>query len=198
MPESKHIRLFVAIELPDAVLDALARTMQAIKASGADAGLRWVRPEGIHLTLKFLGETDEEDLPGIIAALRDISRQHAPMEVSPGGLGSFGGRRNARVIWVGLRAHSGELARLASAIDNALEPLGFAREARAFNPHLTLARVREDAAPDVRAQIHDIVAGMTAADIPAFRATAFSLMESKIQRGGAVYRQVASFPLEAR
>ena len=198
MPESKHIRLFVAIELPPEVLAALGRTMQVLKTAGVGAGLRWVRPEGIHLTLKFLGETDEEDLPGVIAALHGVSRQHAPIAVTPGGLGSFGGRRNLRVIWVGLLTNSDALGQLANGIDSALEPLGFAREARAFNPHLTLARVREDAAPDIRTRIHNIVSQMTSPNISPFRATSFSLVESKIRRGGAIYRQVAAFPLEGR
>jgi 2'-5' RNA ligase len=198
MPDPKHIRLFVAIELPAETLDALGRTIEALRAAGADDGLRWVRPEGIHLTLKFLGETDEEDLPGIIAALRGVARNHAPMEIARGPLGSFGGPRNLRVIWVGLAGDSDDLARLAGAVEAALGPLGFAQEARAFNPHLTLARVRDDAALDARSRIHEVVARSPAPVIPAFQATAFSLMESKIQRGGAVYRQVASFPLEAR
>ena len=172
--------------------------MDALRAVGADAGLRWVRPEGIHLTLKFLGETDEEDLPGIIAALRDVARLHPPIEIEPGGLGSFGGRRGLRVVWVGLGGQIDALITLAAAIDAALAPQGFKREARAFNPHLTLARVRDDVSPDERARIHDVVARVVPPSLPTFPATAFSLMESKLQRGGAVYRQVAVFPLEVR
>lgn len=198
MPDSKHIRLFVAIELPPSVLDALAAIMSALKTSGADAGLRWVRPESIHLTLKFLGETDEEDLPAIIAALRGVAGEHPPIDVAPGGLGSFGGRRNLRVVWVGVGGQVDALTSLAGGVDPALAPLGFKPEARPFSPHLTLARIRDDVAPDDRARIHDIIESLAPPAIPSFRATAFSLMESKLQRGGAVYRQVASFPMEAR
>lgn len=198
MPDSKHIRLFVAIELPPLMLDALAAAMSELRAASADAGLRWVRPDGTHLTLKFLGETDEEDLPGIIAALRDVSRRSAPIEIASGALGSFGGARNIRVIWAGVSGQIEALATLASEIDGALAPLGFSPETRAYNPHLTLARVRDDVPPDERRRIYEIVA-RTAAPAPvSFVATAISLMESKLQRGGAVYRRVASFPLEAR
>lgn len=198
MPDSKHIRLFIAIELPPAMLDALAMAMRALRAAGADAGLRWVRPEGIHLTLKFLGETDEEDLPGVLAALRDVSRCHAPVEIATGQLGSFGGARNLRVIWAGVGGQVEALAAVAVDIDAALAPLGFKPEARTYNPHLTLARVRDDVPPDERTRLHAILA-QTASPAPvSFVATSFSLMESKLQRGGAVYRQVAGFPLERR
>ena len=99
---------------------------------------------------------------------------------------------------VGLGGQIESLVTLAAAIDAALEPLGFKTETRAFNPHLTLARVRDDVAPDDRARIHDVVTRVVPPSLPTFPATAFSLMESKLQRGGAVYRQVAVFPLEAR
>ena len=198
MPDSKHIRLFVAIELPPVMLDALSVTMNVLRAAGADTGLRWVRPEGIHLTLRFLGETDEEDLPGILAALRDVSRHHAPIEIANGPLGSFGGARTLRVIWAGVGGQTEALAALAADIDAALAPLGFKPEARAYNPHLTLARVRDDVPPHERARLHAILSH-TASPAPVlFIATSFSLMESKLQRGGAVYRQVAGFPLERR
>jgi 2'-5' RNA ligase len=198
MPDSKHIRLFVAIELPPSVLAVLSATMHALRVGGADAGLRWVRPEGIHLTLKFMGETDEEDLPGIIAALRDVAHLHPPIQIATGDLGSFGGRRNLRVLWVGVGGDVEALAALASAIDAALAPLGFKSEARAYSPHLTLARVRDDVSHEDRARLHDIIGGTAAVECEPFRGTTFSLMESKLQLGGAVYRQVATFPLEAR
>jgi 2'-5' RNA ligase len=137
-------------------------------------------------------------LPGIIAALRDVAHLHPPIQISTGGLGSFGGRRNLRVVWVGVSGDVDALAALASAIDAALAPLGFRSEARGYSPHLTLARVRDDVSPEDRAHLHAIISGTAAVECEPFRATAFSLMESKLQRGGAVYRQVAVFPLEAR
>jgi 2'-5' RNA ligase len=188
----------VAIELPPEVRAALAETMGELQAAGIDQGVRWVRPEGIHLTLKFLGATDEEDLPAINTALRTAVRDIAPFEVRPEGLGSFGGPRNLRVIWVGVAGDTAGLAGLAEAVDVALSRLRFPRDERAFNAHLTLARVREELPAAERARIHGIVARLEAPAFPGVRVTQVSLMESTLQRGGAVYRALATYALEGK
>jgi len=195
-PHARSLRLFVAIELPEAMRQALRDTIDALKHAGADEGLRWVRPEGIHLTLKFLGSTMEEHVPAINTALRVAVREAAPFELRPEGTGAFGGRRNLRVVWVGLAGETGAVVALAERVDAALERLRFPREQRALNPHLSLARVREDASPEQRVRIHDIVSAFGTPVFPAFRVSSVSLMESTLQRGGAVYRQVSVYPSE--
>src|SRR5512140_350654 len=99
---SKRLRLFVAIELPEATLRALIETLAALRRVAPGDAVRWVRPEGIHLTLPFLGATEEERVPMIHTALRIAVRDAAPFDVAPAGVGSFGGRANLRVVWVGL------------------------------------------------------------------------------------------------
>ncbi len=196
-PHERSLRLFVAIELPTDVREALALTVRALQAAGANEGLRWVRPDGIHLTLKFLGSTDEEDFPAINTALRVAVRDIAPFELQPEGVGTFGGARNLRVIWLGVGGDTTALAALANAVDTALARLRFPREQRSFTAHLTLARVRDGASSEDRAGIHSVVSRLPAPAYPPISVTHVSLMESTLQPGGAVYRSLATYPLEA-
>ena len=193
--ESRRLRLFVAVELPQPTLRALVETMDALRRVAPNDAVRWVRPEGIHLTLQFLGATDEERLPLLHTALRMAVRDVAPFDVAPSGVGSFGGRANLRVVWVGIGDDGGALAALAERVQAAMEPLGYAREQRAFNAHLTLGRVREGASRDERTRLHDAIARFDAPPIPAFRVDRVSLMQSTLGRGGAVYAEIGAYPL---
>src|SRR5271168_3748840 len=130
------MRLFIALDFPDAVRRALRELIARLKPESA--GARWVRPEGMHVTLKFLGETGEEKLVPLKAALAKIHSAE-PVDMHFRGLGFFPNERRPRVIWCGVEA-TPNLADLAGAVESALEPLGIPRETRAFTPHLTLAR----------------------------------------------------------
>ena len=190
----KPLRLFVAVELPPDVRRAIILTIEGLQRTLATPSLRWVRPEGIHVTLKFLGATPEARLPQIKQALARCAETAAPFDLTPLGVGSFGGR-NLRVVWIALGSDGGALAGLAERVDASLEPLGFVRERRAFNGHLTLARVRDDATPADRARIHDALIRFEAPRFPTFRVGEFVLMQSILGQGGAHYQQLALFPL---
>ncbi len=192
---AKQLRLFVAVELPEATRRALVETMAALRRVAPGDAVRWVRPEGIHLTLQFLGATDEERVPLIHTALRLAVRDAVPFDVAPASVGSFGGRVNLRVVWIGLGDDGGALAELAERVQIAMEPLGYEREQRAFNAHLTLGRVREGASRDERAQLHDAIARFEPPPIPSFHVERVSLMRSTLGRGGAVYEQLGAYPL---
>ncbi|HEU4759114.1 MAG TPA: RNA 2',3'-cyclic phosphodiesterase, partial [Dehalococcoidia bacterium] len=134
------LRLFVAVELGEGVRRALAALQDDLRRRGL-TDLRWVRPEGIHLTLKFLGETPTEKVADIQEALAAEVAGVAPHWLRLGKLGTFGDRRGPQVLWVDLEGDVSRLAQLQRRIDQALAPLGFPRERREFAPHLTLARV---------------------------------------------------------
>jgi len=193
---TKSLRLFVAVELPPEVRAWLETTIDELMRGGADRGLRWVRPGGVHITLKFLGTTNQDRLPTITAALREAAHAHAPFLLRPDGLGSFGGRRNLRVLWAGVGGNTAALAALAGGVEAAMAPAGFAPEARPYAAHLTLARVREDAPPAERERLHEIIARLRVEPGPSFEVRHCALMESVIQRGGAVYTALDTFPLE--
>jgi len=190
MPET--IRLFVAIELPGEVREALGCLQHELQRRSLEK-LRWVRPEGIHLTLKFLGATPTERLPAIQHALTEAVPETAPHELSLGKLGTFGGSR-PRVLWVDLKGEVDTVRRLREKVESALNNLGFEREARGWSPHLTLARVRPETAREATGPIAHAISEVevSAATIPVRE---MSLMQSTLRPIGAVYERIAAFPL---
>jgi len=191
LPE--HPRLFVAVELGGHVREALDRVQHELQRHLLH-GLRWVRPEGIHLTLKFLGETPREKVPGIVQALPACTAGVAPHELSLGKLGTFGSRSAPRVLWVDLDGDLTPLLRLQEQVEGALASLGFPREDRRFSPHLTLARVRPEEARSAAGPLAQALEAVRAPQA-AIEVREVSLMLSKLGPGGAVYTQLEAFPL---
>jgi len=192
-PGGPSLRLFVACELPGEVREALAAVQRLLQDRGAE-GLRWVRPEGIHLTLKFLGEVPARRLETIERALARAVREPFRLSVRLGRMGSFGGSTGLRVVWVGLEGDVEELARLAVLVEGALEPLGFPRERRPFAAHLTLARVKEGASPQDRRRLFELVHSLELPPPPGATLETVSLMQSTLEAGGARYQCLARFP----
>ncbi len=196
-PSARDLRLFVAVELPEDVRRALAATVTALGRAGvAGDAVRWVRPEGIHVTLKFLGATAEAQVPAIEDALRAAVAGMRPFRVQPAGVGSFGGRRRLRVVWVGVEGDVDALAALAARVEQGLAPLGFPAEQRPFAAHLTLGRVRDETPPAVREDIFAAMEGLNTPPIPPVPVDRVSLMQSSLGPGGASYRALAVFPLQ--
>jgi len=133
-------RSFIAIDLSDQARRRIDTLVQELRKSDAQVG--WVRTEGIHLTLKFLGNVAPESIEGIKSALARTSSHTAPIRIEPAGCGAFPTIKSPRVIWVGLRGQIGPLAELVRRVETALAPLGFEPEGRPFKPHLTLGRVK--------------------------------------------------------
>ncbi len=186
-PES-HL-LFVAVELPDSVRNALAGAQAALKRRGLGA-LHWVRPEAIHLTLKFLGETPAERVQEIEAAIGRAMDGSGPIELTLAAPGVFGSKR-PRVIWMGLEGDVSRLAVLQHRMEAEMVALGFPREERPFSPHLTLARVPPELAQISRVAIMKALTG-TQPLTGAFRVTEVSLMRSELKPDGAVYTRLAA------
>lgn len=184
-----NLRLFIAIELPGSVLSALNQVQHSLQRETALARLRWVRPEGIHLTLKFLGETPEERRADIEAAITRAAAGIPPFELHLGNIGRFGSKNSPRVVWIDVAGETEALTRLQSQIEREVSPLGFPSETRAFSPHLTLARVPPERARDVAAPLDDAMSRVAVPEA-SFQATEVSLMRSQLQRGGAVYTQL--------
>jgi len=195
-PGPNMLRLFVAVELPPEVRRALVVAMDMLRNAARTDALRWVRIDGVHLTLEFLGAVEESRADAISAALRAGVRGLAPFDMTLLGLGSFGGRGQMRVVWLGVGGDGGALADLADRVADSLEPLGFERDERGFNGHLTLARVRDDTPPAVRERLHDLVMRFNAPEFPWFRVERISLMQSTLTPGGSIYRSLATYPLE--
>jgi RNA 2',3'-cyclic 3'-phosphodiesterase len=181
------VRLFVALDLPEAVRHALAELIANLKPKSQ--GARWVQPENLHITLKFIGHVGNEKLSPIQSALSSIHTAQ-PIELRFRGIGFFPNERRPRAFWCGV-AGSPNLAELAADIDRALVPLGIEAETRPFTPHLTLARFKSD--EGVREVVH-AANDMKSNDFGAATETNFHLYESLLKSTGAQYNRVASFP----
>ena len=150
------MRCFIAIELSKEVKDVLKTIEDELQ--GLVRGVRWVPPENIHLTLKFLGSIDTKVVDEIKEVLTNIVKNCKPYKIRLSSLGAFPNPARPRVIWVGIDNGSNESSELASAIDNAVSSLGIEKESRRFHPHLTLARIKflkdrhavENAFPKIR------------------------------------------------
>jgi 2'-5' RNA ligase len=184
------MRLFVAFDLPDAVRSALGELIAQLKPLCCAA--RWARPEGMHVTLKFIGHAiadgDTKKLNGVRAALAAV-RSSEPVEMRYRGVGFFPDARRPRVMWCGVEA-SANLAQLAGDIERALEPLGIPCETRAFVPHLTLARFKSPEGVDALARS---AAEWASRDFGSASETKFHLFESLLKPGGAEYRKIESY-----
>jgi 2'-5' RNA ligase len=193
----KPVRTFVAVELDDLVRQGLSEVQDKLQRQLGNRWVRWVRPEGIHLTLNFLGNVPAGRLDAIEEALAHACRGLGPSVVRPGGLGCFPNPRRPRVVWVGLTGDVPALLALQKATTRALEDLGFSPESRAYSPHLTLGRVRQEVSGGDRAVIGTCVEKTATLHLNAIRVETVSLMRSDLSPQGAQYHRLAGFPLES-
>lgn len=135
------IRSFIAVAVDETIISRLTALQQELRR--ADAPVSWVRPEGMHLTLKFLGNVPEADIPRIGDALHEVAVPRTPFRIGVEGAGAFPNLRRPRVVWADIREGREELIALATAVDDVLAGLGFPPEKRPFSPHLTLGREKE-------------------------------------------------------
>jgi RNA 2',3'-cyclic 3'-phosphodiesterase len=182
------LRVFIAIELSEQVKNFLAKLCLDLKRFGAD--IRWVRTDGIHLTLKFLGEIRSTLIPEIEEAVQPVFASETKLLVHVRGLGIFPSIRNPRVIWAGVEDNEKRLVSLAEKIDSALEGIGFSRENRPFMPHLTLGRTKSR--QDLM-QVIDFVEKHKNLPGPDFHAHRAVLFQSVLKYGGAEYSSLKLF-----
>ncbi|MHB0875095.1 MAG: RNA 2',3'-cyclic phosphodiesterase [Anaerolineae bacterium] len=190
-----NLRLFVAVELPQPVVDALSEAQQGLKCRLGSQCVRWSDPRGTHLTLKFLGDTDEARVPDIESALTETCASFTAGKLRLSCLGVFPSLQRPRVIWAGLDGDDSSLASLQAAIETALARLGFPAEGRPFSPHLTLGRVRDGAST---ADYDAIAAALSAAPavVPAtLGVDEVSLMRSVLKPQGAEYTRLFAVTL---
>ncbi|HET8946460.1 MAG TPA: RNA 2',3'-cyclic phosphodiesterase [Candidatus Polarisedimenticolia bacterium] len=183
------MRLFVAAEIPEDVRERLAACQKRLR--DLPLPLRWTRPEGIHLTFFFLGETPEARVAAIAAVLEPVAAATARVRLEAHGVHTFPGHGRPRVIVFGLRGDLEAAARLKSGLDGALRTLGFTPDDRPFHPHLTLARAKEGHAGDWKTPL----ARESEAEGGRFEVRRLVLFESRLGPGGSQYRAMREFPL---
>ena len=186
------IRSFIAIELPDSIHEQLRKLI--LQLSPATRAVRWVSPENIHLTLKFLGDVDGAVIPKIQAALNREAAYCMKFTVQVSGLGAFPNLRRPRVVWTGVQAPQ-ELTRLVKAVENATVPLGFPTEERPFSPHLTLGRVSQHASPDEVASFGALLSRTVAGVLGEAAVDSVTFFRSDLRPTGAVYSPLSRLKL---
>lgn len=184
-------RLFYAVPIPPEAIDAIGGVIEGVRAEGVPGGgrdVRWVRLEGLHLTLRFLGPTLDDRIEPAIGALRAAAHGRPPFDVAIGGAGTFPPGRRPRALWLDIRAGDADLSGLALAVDRALEDAGWSLDPKPFRPHLTLAR--SDGVPAGAAIGARLEAAAEEMDVR-FRADRIGLFESLTGGGPARYEPLA-------
>ena len=185
----EQIRSFIAIELPDELKRELTRLEARLK-SGEASGMRWVDPESIHLTLRFLGDIAADRVGEITRAMEEAAQTVPSFRLEVKDLGVFPSLKRVQVAWVGLSGEIDKLVQLQQRIESNLEGLGFAAEERAFTPHLTLGRVRNQASFDERQRLGQLIAG-TKFEGSSLTVDTINLMKSQLTSQGPIYSRIS-------
>jgi 2'-5' RNA ligase len=185
----EKIRSFIAIELPQDLKAALGRLQSGLKVERPR--VKWVSPDGIHLTLKFLGDVDASRVAQIAQAMTEAVKGIQTFELTVGKLGVFPNPQKVQVVWVGLEGDLTTLDRLYHQLEEKMAASGFPPEKRDFKPHLTLARVADEALPEERKRFGDFVSKSTADINYTVKASGLSLMKSVLMPRGALYSRLA-------
>ncbi len=193
---SDTIRCFTAIEIPVEIQTALTRTVNQAQLN-RDTGFRPVRPESIHLTLKFLGDVEKEKLPGISAGLTELCKVIEPFTFKVRGLGAFPTWERPRTIWAGLQ-YPAVLPDLFRLVDVCTSQAGFPGEGRKFSPHLTLARVSEQADDLVVRQKIQALKSLCEVFFGEVHATRVTFFKSTLQKGGSLYQPLSIHPFSGQ
>ncbi|RMF45051.1 MAG: RNA 2',3'-cyclic phosphodiesterase [Anaerolineae bacterium] len=189
------VRAFIAVDLAEDVRLRLSQVIERLQMNIGSPVVRWVPPENIHLTLKFLGDVSVKNLPLVKDALRQEAAGRKAFAISAGGLGAFPQPNRPRVLWVGVEAPD-ELFALQRNIEAHMERLGYERDSRPFTAHLTLGRVsRSASSSDVR-KVARVLQEHKLGFVGVSQVDEVHLFRSDLRPGGAVYTRLYSVPLE--
>ncbi len=191
----ERIRSFIAIELPDPLKQALTQLESRLKTD-RQPYVKWVNPTSIHLTLKFLGSISADLVAEITRAIGTAVPGTAPFRLKTGALGVFPNPKRVQVVWVGLEGELDKLNHLQQKLETSLSPLGFPPETRRFTPHLTLARLRDQASASEREEMGRLVAETRLDGATEITVDAISLMKSELTRAGPIYTRISRVELK--
>lgn len=186
------MRCFVAVKVAEPVRDLLVRVQEQLRR--ADAQIRWVERENLHLTLKFLGDLDDDQVEPFKRLLSEEAARWRPLNLQYGGIGTFPERGVPRVVWAGATGEIERLAGLAAAIERHAETVGVPRERHPFIAHLTIGRVKGQRNFK---QLQAAILPQRQVPLGSDVVSSFELIRSTLTPEGAVYEEMGSFPLGA-
>lgn len=193
MNGTDRIRAFVAFKTPEAVSAHIRGVQMAVSSCGID--MRWIPPEKVHLTLKFLGDIPGTNLERILSVMEDAVRETPPLRLAAKGIGVFPGLRKPRVLWIGLNGDTAALIDLQHRLDDGLTTIGFQREPRAFKAHLTIGRARGPVDPK---RLVSLMETAGAAESSPFSLDRLILFQSELFPSGPVYTELKEAALRER
>lgn len=182
-------RLFCAVKVP--VNEAIEEVMEAFRRELTEAHISWVSPQNLHLTLKFFGDTPNQDVPAILEALHLSASELPPFSFTVEGCGTFGSLRQPNVIWLGIR-NAKMLTELYHSLNQQLSPLGFVPDKKLFTPHLTIGRIKSIGDT---LTLRTLESQFNTEAFATIRTESFYLMESFLRPQGPVYKVVEEFKL---
>ena len=188
------LRAFIAIELPEHVCDAIQKQTARLRQTLGNDLIRWVPTQNMHLTLKFLGDTTSSYLDFLKQLLTREANSHPQFDLQLAGLGSFPTSRRPRLLWIGVHAPS-ELVALQKGVEAGASRLGYEQEERAFSPHLTIGRVRQNVSPTDLQKVRTALDTIQLGNIGTARVDSVHLYRSDLQPSGSIYTKLFSAPL---
>lgn len=188
------VRCFVAIELPKSLHQGLQKVSSTLQNLLEGSPIRWVEVNKVHITIKFLGDVAEKNIPVISELIQAETKKHKVFDISVGGFGAFPSLSKPRVLWVGIESGK-DFHRLQRRIDGEISRLGYPADNRTFDPHLTLGRISRNVRKNELHQIKAVVSGYRIGFIGAARITEVGLFKSVLKPGGAVYTKMFSAPI---
>ncbi|MBI4298437.1 MAG: RNA 2',3'-cyclic phosphodiesterase [Chloroflexi bacterium] len=194
MQKPSVYRAFIAIELSAPFKEALRNAIERLQELPL-SGLRWVKPEGIHLTLKFLGDIPVSRVTAIQDAMSQASQGVVPFTLALAEVGAFPNWQSPRVIWIGMTGETDSLRDLQQRLEEVMHRLGFPRERREFSPHLTLARLKEGVSQHDRCKVGEHLSAIHIPMSSAMTVQEISLMRSTLLSSGPVYHRLVVVPL---
>ena len=189
------IRSFIAVELPAELKKELTELEIQLKKNCPPV-VKWVDPNNIHITLKFLGEISEAGIDELMLAIEESANGTAPFNLAVCNIGAFPNLERVQVIWVGVKGELEKIAQLQKKIESNTEQLGFTPESRSFTPHLTLGRVRDDARPNDRLRLGKLLANTHFSAVHNVDVNTVRLIKSQLTPAGPIYTCIGSVMLK--
>jgi len=187
----EKVRSFIAIELPSRFKLELSKLQARLKADNQPR-IKWVAPDGMHLTLKFLGSVAQDSIEAITRAMAEATQGISPFNLDVQQLGAFPNLKRVQVVWIGFGGEIDKLGQLHQLLETSLAHLGFAPELRPFKPHLTLARLGNEASAEERQRFGELIAGTKFELNYSIKVDALSLIRSQLTSTGAIYSRISS------
>lgn len=186
-------RLFIAIKIQPR--ENLLNALETIQQAFATDPINWVKPDNLHITLKFLGDTPPEDIPSISSRLKQCATALSPFDFSIKNFGYFGNLRFPRVLWMGIEQEEKNIENAFRLIQKEMDSLGFREEKQVFKPHLTIGRIKK--MEDTR-RLRELESEFSGTELQQVQVDSFTLFKSKLTSTGPVYSVVEKFSLQQK